>query len=277
MVTVTNLYIFISYIYTYSYNFLFLIIFSFLLQVNLFRYMFYVFGISPIYTFTVFLSFVIFYLSLSFLALMHFYHVFIACSIYSFRYVYNIFISYISYSSTYHLIYSLSNGFILHIIFCACHICIHILLSWLYTIPFIMFYFHVLFSRTVIMYYVHVLISYTVFMYCFMYCTCSYTFRVIDTLLLVLVYLSLHRNVMLLILCHIFNLWHLHILVIFFYVSCLHKPYKWIQETIRARRYCTHCVKQWSIRARRRCTHCAKHWFIRAEGAVIIVRDNDHL
>ena len=41
-----------------------------------------------------FLCFVIFYLSLSFLALMHFYHVFLACSIYSFRYVYHIFISY---------------------------------------------------------------------------------------------------------------------------------------------------------------------------------------
>ena len=41
-----------------------------------------------------FLCFVIFYLSLLFLALMHFYHVFQACSIYSFRYVYHIFISY---------------------------------------------------------------------------------------------------------------------------------------------------------------------------------------
>ena len=41
-----------------------------------------------------FLCFVIFYLSLSFLAFMHFYHVFLACSIYSFRYVYHIFISY---------------------------------------------------------------------------------------------------------------------------------------------------------------------------------------
>ena len=40
-----------------------------------------------------FLFFVIFYLSLSFLALMHFYHVFLACSIYSFRYVCHIFIS----------------------------------------------------------------------------------------------------------------------------------------------------------------------------------------
>ena len=41
-----------------------------------------------------FLCFVIFYLSLSFLAFMHFYHMFLACSIYSFRYVYHIFISY---------------------------------------------------------------------------------------------------------------------------------------------------------------------------------------
>ena len=40
------------------------------------------------------MCFVIFYLSLSFLALMHFYHVYLACSIYSFRYVYHIFISY---------------------------------------------------------------------------------------------------------------------------------------------------------------------------------------
>ena len=34
-----------------------------------------------------------FYLSLSFLAFMHFYHVFLTCSIYSFRHVYHIFIS----------------------------------------------------------------------------------------------------------------------------------------------------------------------------------------
>ena len=152
MVTVTSLYICIPYIYTYSYNFLLLIIFTFLLHVNLFCYIFSVFGTSPIYTFTVFLFFVIFYLSLSFLALMHFYHVFIACSIYSFRYVYHIFISYIFYSSTYHLIYYLSNGSYYNILFYACHIRIHMLLSWLYTIPFVMFYFHVLLSCTIITY-----------------------------------------------------------------------------------------------------------------------------
>ena len=104
--------------------------------------MFSVFDISPIYTFTVFLCFVIFYLSLSFLALMHFYHVFIKCSLCSFRYVYYIFMS--------------------HNLCCACHILIHILLSCLYTISFVMFYFHIRLSCTI-----HVLCSCTIFIYCF--------------------------------------------------------------------------------------------------------------
>ena len=67
-------------------------------------HMFSVFDISSNYTFTVFLCFVIFYLPLSFLALMHFYHVFIACSIYSFRYVYHIFISYMTFMVIYYTI-----------------------------------------------------------------------------------------------------------------------------------------------------------------------------
>ena len=46
------------------------------------------------------LYFVIFYLSLSFLAFMHFYHVFLTCSIYSIRYVYLIFISYSCFMNT---------------------------------------------------------------------------------------------------------------------------------------------------------------------------------
>ena len=51
-------------------------------------------SLSFVYTYS-FLCFVIFYLSISFLELMHFfYHVFLACSMYSFRYVYHIFISY---------------------------------------------------------------------------------------------------------------------------------------------------------------------------------------
>ena len=47
-----------------------------------------------------FLYFVIFYLSLSFLAFMHFYHVFLTCFIYSIRYVYLIFISYSCFMNT---------------------------------------------------------------------------------------------------------------------------------------------------------------------------------
>ena len=58
---------------------------------------------------------VIFYLSLSFLAFMHFYHVFLACSIYSFRYVYHIFISY-------------------NLIFISCHLLVtsYILLTYIF-------------------------------------------------------------------------------------------------------------------------------------------------
>ena len=70
-----------------------------------------------------------------------------------------------------------------------CHIRIQILLSWLYTIPVVMFYFHVLLSCTVIIYCIHVLFMYYFHIlfscytfhitFSFMYCTCSYTFRVL--------------------------------------------------------------------------------------------------
>ena len=62
-----------------------------------------------------FMCFVIFFLSLSFLAFMHFYHVFLACSIYSFRYVYHIFISY-------------------NLIFISCHLLVtsYILLTYIF-------------------------------------------------------------------------------------------------------------------------------------------------
>ena len=108
-----------------------------------------------------------------------FYHVFIAYSIYSFRYVYHIFISYMIFMVIY------------------------------YTIC------YVLCSSTVFIYCIHVLLlSCTVFTYCyhvlcsctnFIYCTYSYTFRIIDTLLLVPVDLSAHSNAMLLISYHIFS------------------------------------------------------------------------
>ena len=104
-----------------------------------------VFDISPIYTFIVFLCFVIFYLSLSFLALMHFYHVFLACFISSFRHVYHIFISYMTFMVIYYTILLCS-------MFMYCY--------------------HVLF-----MYYVHVLISYIAFL---LYFSCIMSDRIIS-------------------------------------------------------------------------------------------------
>ena len=73
-----------------------------------------------------FLCFVVFYLSLSFLTLMHFYHVFLACSIYSFRYVYHIFISY-------------------NLIFISCHLLVtsYILLTYIF-----MYYIRLLYLMT---------------------------------------------------------------------------------------------------------------------------------
>ena len=70
--------------------------------------------LSLVYRYS-FLCFVIFYLSLSFLAFMHFYHMFLACSIYSFRYVYHIFKSY-------------------NLIFISCHLLVtfYILLTYIF-------------------------------------------------------------------------------------------------------------------------------------------------
>ena len=155
--------------------------------------MFSVLYISPIYIFTVFMCFIIFYLSLSFLALMHFYHVFIACSLYSFRYVYHIFMSYISYSSTCHLIYYLSNGSY-YISYSVHVICLYIYYFHgyiLYTIC------YVLFSCTVSMYCDHINFSdHFAFLYFFIYHVRSYN--------LMLQNLSSHSSAMLLISYHIF-------------------------------------------------------------------------
>ena len=60
---------------------------------------------------------------------------------------------------------------------------------------------------------------------------------------LVTVYLSSHNSGMLLISCHLSYSNHLHILVICYYVSCLHIPYKWIRKTLRTRRCCYHCTR----------------------------------
>ena len=74
----------------------------------------------------------------------------------------------------------------------------------------------------------------------------SYTFHIIlyFTSYSCTCILSLHSSAMLIILCHIFFTFHLHILVIFFYVSCMQIPYKQIREiTVCTRRY-YHCTRQ---------------------------------
>ena len=67
-------------------------------------------------------------------------------------------------------------------------------------------------------FFISYLISYTfhVILY-FTSCSCNCT-------------LSSHNSAMFLISCHIFFTFHLHILVIFFYVSCLQIPWKRIRE-----------------------------------------------
>ena len=139
--------------------------------------MFSVLDISLIYTFTVFMCFVIFYLSLSLLALMHFYHMFLACSISSFSYVYHIFISYMTFMVIYYTICY---------VLCSCTVfmySVHILFSC-YTFILLSLDFHMLF-----IYFISCPLHLTS-------CTCILVIlsRVLDTLLLVLVYLSyFHR------------------------------------------------------------------------------------
>ena len=138
----------------------------------------------------------------------------------------------------------------------------------LFSCTVIMYCHRVLFSHTVIIYCVHVLISYTVFMYCFMYyfhilfpyytfhitfsfmyCTCSYTFRVLYFILsiyciiiltfhiilnsytfsyimsdrIVPCYRTYHHIVVLCFLDHIIS-FHMSYSNHLFYISCLHKP-----------------------------------------------------
>ena len=157
---------------------------------------------------------------------------------------YHYFSDYVNFYHTFHIsLRSVELILYYHIIYC--HRFSYIL-SWLYTIPFVIFYFHVLLSCIVFIYcfsvilfillsllctvlvhilfvYYHIL-SYMIFIHCAFYILyfhilyLSYTFRVIDTLLLVLVYLSSHSNAMLLISCHVLLSFsnHVHISVISF-------------------------------------------------------------
>ena len=142
---------------------------------------------------------------------------------------------------------------------------------------------YVLFSCTVIMYYFHILysctVSCTVFIYCFpvilfillslsctvlvhilfVYCTLyfpytvfilnfhiilhSYTFLYIMSDRIISCYRTYHHIAVLCFSDHIIS-FHMSYANHLFYVSCLHKPSKWIKETIRARKLCYHCTRQ---------------------------------
>ena len=169
--------------------------------------MFSVFDITHIYTFTVFLCFVIFYLSLSFLALMSFYHMIIACSIYSFG------------TSSYD--HSMFHLFIRHVY--------HIFISYM---TFMVIYYticYVLCSCTVFMYSVHILFScYTFhitfsFILTFQIILHSYTFSYVMSDSIISCYRTYHHIAKLCFSYHTIS-FHMSYSNHLFYVSCLHKP-----------------------------------------------------
>ena len=155
MVTITSLYICILYIYTYSYNFYYL---------------------SSLHSYCMSIFSVTYSISLAYLLsipLLYFYF-------------YTLHISYSFYNVLFFMFYYI----FFHILLYFCILSILFMVIY-YTICYI------LFSCTVIMYCVHIPFSCYTFhiTFSFMYCTCSYTFRVLDTLLLVLVYLSYYHRI----------------------------------------------------------------------------------
>ena len=167
--------------------------------------MFSVFDITPIYTFTVFLCFVILYLSLSFLALMHCYHMFLACSVSSFRYVYHIFISYMTFMVMYNTICYVLFSFTV-IMYCF-HILCYVLFMYSFHILFSCFTFHITFSF---------IINFQVILH-------SYTFSYIMSDRIVSCYRTYHHIAVLCFSYHIIS-FHMSYSNHLFYVLCLHKP-----------------------------------------------------
>ena len=98
---------------------------------------------------------------------------------------------------------------------------------------------HILMTHIKFTYTYHFSVIYF-FTICFISYHISYTFMSSCTSCSCNCILSSHSSAMLLISCHIFFTFHLHILVIFFYVSCLQIPKKRIREiTVCTRRSIT--------------------------------------
>ena len=112
-----------------------------------------------------------------------------------------------------------------------------------------MYYYHVLFhvfiSYTVLCFTFHITFSFILAFHIILH---SYTFSYIMSDRIISCYKTCHHIAGLCFSYHIIS-FHMSYSNQLFYVLCLHKPYKWIKEIIRARKRCTHCVKQWSIRA----------------------------
>ena len=220
MVTITSLYICISYIYTYLYNFYYLsslhsncmsifsvtysISLAYLLSIPLLYFYFYTLHIS--YSFYNLLLFISYHY---FSDYVNFYHTF-----------------YISLRSVELILYY-------HIIYC--HSFSHIL-SWLYTIPFVIFYFHVLCSYTVfLLYFSYYFLFYVLYLFIYFSCPviyflmifiyCAFIFfsytlsRVLDTLLLVLVYLSYYHCIA--VLCFSYRVIYSPHFICFMFHACI--------------------------------------------------------
>ena len=136
MVTITSLYICISYIYTYSYNFYYLSsLHSYCMSIFSLTY-----SISLAYLLSIPLLYFCFYtLYISYL----FYNLLLFIS-------YHYFSDFVNFYHTFHIsLKSVDLILYYHIIYC--HKFSHIL-PWLYPIPFVIFYFHVLLSCIVFIY-----------------------------------------------------------------------------------------------------------------------------
>ena len=121
---------------------------------------------------------------------------------------------------------------------------------------------------TVFIYYDQVLSPCTVSTYCIIILTVqiilhSYIFSYITSDHIISCYRTYHHIAMLAsqIISYLFTC---HIQIICFMFHACKYQRSGYRKLIRARRRCTHCMKQWSMRARRRYTHCTKQWFMRA-------------
>ena len=189
MVTVTSLYICISYIYTYSYNFYYLS--------SLHSYCMSIFSVTCSISLAYLLSIPLLYFC--------FYTLHISYSFYNLLLFisYHYFSDYANFYHTFHIsLRSVELILYYHIIYC--HRFSHIL-SWLYAIPFVIFYFHVLLSCIVFIYCFSVLL--------FIYLICHIHFV---SLTLYFLYLyTCHHIAMLCFSYHVMYFYHFRIMCIY--------------------------------------------------------------